>query len=72
LSRCFYWDVDVQNVAGQLVKTLVNEKQLPQAGGFTIRWDGRNNKGSRVSSGVYFYRLKTDSFTSAKKMVLLQ
>ncbi len=72
IARPGHVSLRIYNVAGQLVKTLVNEKQLPQAGGFTIRWDGRNNKGSRVSSGVYFYQLKTDSFTSAKKMVLLQ
>jgi hypothetical protein len=62
----------IYNVAGQLVKTLVDEPQHPQAGGYSIRWDGRNNKGSRVSSGVYFYQLKTPGFTRAKKMVLLQ
>jgi hypothetical protein len=61
----------VYNVAGQLVKTLVDEARLPgqQA---PVVWDGRNNAGQRVSSGVYFYKLVSKNFTQTKKMVLLK
>lgn len=62
----------VYNVAGQLVRTLVGEEQTPRPGGFRVVWDGRDNTGTRVSSGVYFYRLVTPGFTATRKMVVLK
>ncbi|UCG51501.1 MAG: T9SS type A sorting domain-containing protein [Candidatus Latescibacterota bacterium] len=62
----------IYNVAGQLVKTLVDEEQTPRADGFKPTWDGTNNTGEPVSSGVYFYRLTTKGFSQTKKMVLLK
>ena len=62
----------IYNVAGQLVRTLVNKDQAPRAEGFTVRWNGRNDAGTPVSSGVYFYKLMTKNFTQTKKMVLLK
>ncbi|MFQ5511493.1 MAG: FlgD immunoglobulin-like domain containing protein [Candidatus Krumholzibacteriia bacterium] len=62
----------VYNAAGQLVRTLVNDVRAPRAGGFEATWDGRNNAGQVVSSGVYFYRLVTEGFTGTRKMVLLK
>jgi hypothetical protein len=62
--------VKVYNVAGQLVRTLVNENR---AGGlYTVTWDGRDHAGSQVASGVYFYKLVTNNFSQTKKMVLLK
>jgi hypothetical protein len=60
------------NVAGQLVRTLVDEGQTPRQGGYTIRWNGLDNNGESVASGVYFYRLRTGSFVETRKMVLLK
>lgn len=37
-----------------------------------ISWDGRNNNGERVSSGVYFYRLEAGDYSAIKKMVILK
>lgn len=62
----------IYNVAGQLVRTLVNEVKAPRPEGFEVTWDGRNNSGTAVSSGVYFYKLSTSNFTQTKKMVLLK
>jgi hypothetical protein len=62
----------VYNAAGQLVKTLVNGVQTPNAEGFTVRWNGESNSGVLVASGVYFYRLVTEEFAQTKKMVLLK
>ncbi|MFQ5510959.1 MAG: T9SS type A sorting domain-containing protein [Candidatus Krumholzibacteriia bacterium] len=62
----------VYNVAGQLVRTLANELQTPVAGGFAVTWDGRNEAGSPVSSGIYFYKLVAPGFTRTRKMVLLK
>jgi hypothetical protein len=62
----------IYNVAGQLVKTLVNNEQLPKSEGYTMKWNGRSDSGNPVSSGVYFYKLVTKNFTQTKKMVLLK
>ncbi|NIO02183.1 MAG: T9SS type A sorting domain-containing protein [Candidatus Latescibacteria bacterium] len=64
--------VKIYSVTGQLVRTLVNERQKPKAEGYTIQWDGRNFAGDPVSSGVYFCKLTTRNFTRTKKMVLLR
>jgi hypothetical protein len=60
----------VYNVAGELVRTLMNEGQ--DKGAHTKVWDGRNDAGQPVSSGVYFYKLVTNNFSQTKKMVLLK
>jgi hypothetical protein len=62
----------IYNVAGQLVKTLVDEVQEPTAGVRTVLWNGRCDTGRPVSSGVYFYRLDAPGFRQTKKMVLLR
>ncbi|UCF04051.1 MAG: T9SS type A sorting domain-containing protein [bacterium] len=62
----------IYNVAGQLVKTLVDEIQTPRPEGFTVMWNGLNDNGHPVSNGVYFYRLVTGDFAKTKKMVLLK
>ena len=60
----------IYNIKGQKVKTLVNEV-LP-AGEHSIIWNGKNYNQQSVSSGIYFYKLKTVNFEKTKKMVLLK
>jgi len=60
----------VYNIAGQEVRTLVDEEQAP--GYYSVSWDGRDNLDKDVSSGIYFYRLQAGSYTEMKKMVLLK
>jgi hypothetical protein len=60
----------IYNVAGQLVKTLIND--VLDAGEHTKEWKGVNNAGVKVASGVYFYSIEADEFKSTKKMVLLR
>src|SRR5262249_3757966 len=48
----------VYNVNGELVRTLINESRA--AGSYTKAWDGHNDSGAPVSSGVYFYKLVTN------------
>jgi flagellar hook assembly protein FlgD len=63
--------VKVFNVAGQLVRTLVDE--VREAGNYTdVRWNGRNERGVPVSSGLYFYKMVTKGYIQTKKMVLLK
>jgi flagellar hook assembly protein FlgD len=61
----------IYNVAGQLIRTLVNEARTPGEV-HTATWDGRNDAGQSVSSGVYFYKLVAGTFVQTKKMVLLK
>ena len=60
----------IYDILGREVKTLVNSKE--QAGYKSIRWDGRNNFGQKVSAGMYFYRIQASSFSKVQKMVLLK
>lgn len=58
------------NVAGQLVCRLVDEYQLK--GEYNITWDGKDDSGNSVSSGVYFYQLDMGTYSNSKKMILLK
>jgi hypothetical protein len=62
----------IYNAAGQLVRTLVDDEQVPKEGGFSVSWDGTTNTGGPVASGVYFYRLTAVNFSQTKKMVVLK
>ncbi len=60
----------IYNILGQRVKTLIN-KEMP-AGRYDVAWNGDNESGGQVASGVYFYRISHNSFSSFKKMLLLK
>ena len=60
----------VYNVLGQEVKTLVNKKQ--KAGGYAVRWNGKDFEGRDLPSGICFYRLKAGRNSNTKKMILLK
>jgi hypothetical protein len=62
--------IDVVNILGQRVTTLIDD-DMP-AGNNQVTWDGTDDFGRQVASGVYFYRLRTDKFQNNKKMVLLK
>ncbi len=57
--------LDVYNILGRKVATLVNKKQSP--GNYSVKFNARN-----LNSGVYFYRLRAGNFVSTKKMILLK
>ncbi len=58
------------DVAGRRIRELVNERR--ERGAYRVVWDGRNDQGMTVSSGVYFYKLVAGSFTDTKKMTILK
>ncbi|MEG8947699.1 FlgD immunoglobulin-like domain containing protein [Rosettibacter firmus] len=60
----------IYDMLGQVVKTLVDQEQ--EAGYYTVRWDGTNDFGSKVSSGIYIYRIIAGKYTSTMKMNLLK
>lgn len=60
----------VYNVLGQVVRTLVDGEMEP--GSYQVEWDGRDDRGKEVSSGMYFYRLAAAEHVASKKMLLLK
>lgn len=62
--------VEVYNMLGEKVATIFNGQA--QAGLNSIEWDGRNESGNSVASGIYFYRLTADKYTETKKMTLIK
>ena len=60
----------IYNLLGQLVRTLVDERMMP--GDYQVVWDGKDEQGKEVASGIYFCRLTTGSYQKTQKMVLLK
>ncbi|MCF7920977.1 MAG: T9SS type A sorting domain-containing protein [Candidatus Cloacimonetes bacterium] len=63
-------ELTIYNVKGQLIRTLVNETFRPQD--YNIIWNGDNNNGNKVSSGVYFVRLQVDNDIQTNKVILMK
>ncbi len=64
-------NLSVYNVLGQKVATLLNN-ELATAGTHAVKWNGLDDTGNKVASGVYFYKLEAGNFTSVKKMILMK
>ena len=64
------WSLTIYNVKGQLVKRFSGA--TGGAAFIDVEWDGLDNNGQRVSTGVYLYRMEAGSFSSVKKMVMLK
>tara|TARA_B100000287_G_scaffold225046_1_gene212376 strand:+ start:629 stop:2422 length:1794 start_codon:yes stop_codon:yes gene_type:complete len=62
--------ISIYNVLGQEVKTIINREQ--EYGYHSITWDGIDNRGKQMSSGVYFARMNSESFSQTKKMLLVK
>ena len=64
-------NLKIYNVLGQLVRSLVREKKQG-VGSHTVQWDGRDDLGIRVASGVYIYRIEAEDFVRSRKMLMLK
>ncbi len=62
--------IEIFNSKGQRVKTLVNEN-YPK-GNYKVAWQGQDDSGRNVGSGLYFYRMKSGSYTATRKMILMK
>jgi hypothetical protein len=62
--------LDIYNIKGQKVKTLVNDRF--DASTHQVVWDGKDENGKSVTSGIYFYKMNSGKFTSTKKMILMK
>ena len=66
--------LEVYDVMGRLVKTLVDNQWTVagQTSGYSVNWNGVDDRGQRVSAGLYIYRLQSGSMTTTNKMILLK
>ena len=70
LSRATHVTLRIYNLLGQEVRTLVDKVKQP--GIYQTKWDGTNDTGLTVVSGVYVYQLHSDSGVQSRKMTLMQ
>jgi hypothetical protein len=70
LPEAAFTTLDVYNVLGQRVTTLMND--YTEAGPYSIFWNGRDEHGNQVASGLYFCRLQSGNHADSKKMVLMK
>jgi hypothetical protein len=70
LPQASYVKIEIFNILGQRVKTLLDEDM--RAGVYVVDWDGKDERGVEVSSGIYFYRIRAGDFSDIKRMVLLK
>ena len=70
LPRSSRVSITIYNMLGQEIRTLLKEDQ--EAGFHSVQWDGRNEAGIRVSTGVYICRMKAGNYVKSIKMLLLQ
>jgi hypothetical protein len=70
IARAVEVELAVYNLLGQRVRILVNERL--ETGTYQAVWDGRNDRGLPLASGVYVYRMEAGDFRQMKKMILLK
>ncbi|MDP8268148.1 MAG: lectin like domain-containing protein [Candidatus Tenebribacter davisii] len=63
-------EIGIYSIKGQRIRTLVNE--ILPAGNHSVVWNGTDDKGVPVASGVYLYKMKTGNFVSTNKMILMK
>jgi hypothetical protein len=62
--------LNIYDIRGRLIRILINEEK--NSGRYSVHWDGKDEIGREVGSGIYFYRITIEDYTSTKKMVLLR
>jgi flagellar hook assembly protein FlgD len=62
--------LNIYTIKGALVKTLVSDRQ--PAGYYGLNWNGTDNAGNNVSSGIYIYQLRANDQIMSRKMVLMK
>ncbi|MFC1682589.1 T9SS type A sorting domain-containing protein [Candidatus Zixiibacteriota bacterium] len=70
LAQAGHTNLTIYNTTGQVVRTLVDGQMDARV--HQIRWNGRNESGQLVSSGIYFYRLASGTFAETKKMSFIR
>jgi flagellar hook assembly protein FlgD len=62
--------LEVYNLLGNKIQTLVDEDI--GAGYYSESWDGKDENGLQVSTGIYFYRLRANNYTQTKKLLIIK
>jgi len=62
--------VEIFNAKGQLVRELLNEAKT--AGEYDVLWNGTDNNGRSVASGIYLYKIQAGKYSNTKKMMLMK
>ncbi|MHB2149625.1 T9SS type A sorting domain-containing protein [Calditrichota bacterium LG25] len=70
LNKSGYIKLAVYDVVGREIKTLVEGKKT--AGKYEVTWNATDNRGERVASGLYFYRLESKNYKQTKKMLIIK
>jgi hypothetical protein len=70
LSKAANVRLEIFNIVGQKVRTLVSERVAP--GGYQVVWDGLDDNGRQVTTGVYLYRFTADNFVQTRKMLFVK
>jgi hypothetical protein len=70
LTNTALTNLSIFDLAGKHVRTLVDE--VREKGNHEVAWDGRNERGTPVASGIYLYRLRTNGSDLSRKMLLLK
>ncbi|KQC03897.1 MAG: hypothetical protein APR54_02230 [Candidatus Cloacimonas sp. SDB] len=65
-----FTEVSIYNIRGQKVKTL--HAETLKAGSHSVKWDGRDDSGNAVATGIYFYKLQTSDYIAARKMIMMK
>ena len=60
----------IYNIKGEKVKTLIDDNL--SATNHTIIWNGKDESNKTVSSGIYFYKMKSGTYTSTRKIILMK
>lgn len=63
-------ELEIFDLLGRKVRTLVDERRSP--GSHLATWDGRDDRGVRVATGAYLYRLRTGAFVASRKLLLIR
>ena len=63
-------EISIYNITGQKVRKLVDDQF--SEGRYSVVWNGEDNSGKPVSSGIYLYKMQTENFVSTRKMILMK
>jgi hypothetical protein len=72
ISQAQHVRLEVYNMRGQLVKTLLNKQVETANTRLNVVWNGKDNNNNQVSSGIYLYKLITDDYSKSNKMILMK
>lgn len=70
LPKNSYVNLKIYDMLGREIKTLISKEH--QAGTYSVEWNGDDNFGNKVSSGIYLYKIMADNFVATKKMLLIK